>query len=296
MRYASGTAWFDCLQLEEGSTANDYNAIGFSNEWKINENTTVTAQNGSITLEGSAGIYNNAEEQEEETTEATEAEIPTETVFATEVSPNDSVISYDSYGNEIQSAQGYVVRNVKKTYEIGTEPPTVEPVEPTTGESNTEPTGGGSTNEESLGNKYIYQRINVNQKGISFNAVGEAQAKSVPLSNETRTFGIVLNVYYVDGEGKVEAKPETHYQEFNEYTDSNQTIAMAVTPYESDRTVKYVDFAFVYGYNKNSMNIYNAMLNIAPIGFAAAESNTEPTAEPTAEPTTACESTTPCRR
>ena len=53
--------------------------------------------------------------------------------------------------------------------------------------------------ESSLGNKYVYQTVNVNRAGVLFNIVGKAQADSVPLSNETRTFGIALNIYY-DGE------------------------------------------------------------------------------------------------
>ena len=277
LRYASGTAWFDCLQLEQGNTANDYNAIEFSDTWTKNDNTTVTPQNGSISIEGSAGIYNNAEseETEEPTEAATEEAVATTVVEVTETAPNDSVVTYDSYGNEIQSAQGFVNRTVRKTYELGNENTTEEVVETTTEESGTEPAGSGSASGDSLGNKYIYQRLNVNQKGITFNVVGEAQAKSVPLSNENRTFGIALNVYY-DGE----ETPETHYQEFNAYTDSKQTVALAVTPYESEKTVNYVDFAFVYGYNKNTMTVTNAMLNISPIGFASGEqSNTESTEE-----------------
>ena len=47
VKNATGTAWFDCLQLEEGNCANDFNAlqnsdfesnelIGFTNDKKIN--------------------------------------------------------------------------------------------------------------------------------------------------------------------------------------------------------------------------------------------------------------------
>ena len=136
---------------------------------------------------------------------------------------------------------------------------TTEPVTTETTET-TEATSGGETEDETdaLGNKYIYQNVDVNRKGICFNIVGEAQAKSVPLSNETRTFGIELNIYYEN-----DNTPETHYQEFNSNTDKKQTVSLSVYPNDNSKVIDHVAFAFVYGYNKNSMTAYDAMLNIA---------------------------------
>lgn len=61
-----------------------------------------------------------------------------------------------------------------------------------------------------LGNKYIYQNVKVDKAGVSFKINGTAKAESVPLSNENRTFGIALNIYY-----KNNSTPEMHYKEFN---------------------------------------------------------------------------------
>lgn len=53
LRYASGTAWFDCLQLEKGSTASDFNALQNSDfssnsSWKTNENKAISVDNGAV--------------------------------------------------------------------------------------------------------------------------------------------------------------------------------------------------------------------------------------------------------
>ena len=53
----------------------------------------------------------------------------------------------------------------------------------------------------------------------------------------------------------------------------------------SEKIIDHVAFSFVYGYNKNTMTIYNAMLNIAEAGYTVDEETAEPT-EPTAEPVT----------
>ena len=115
-----------------------------------------------------------------------------------------------------------------------------------------------------------------------FNFVGEAQAQSVPLTNENRTFGIALNVYY-DGE----TEPETHYEEFNSYTTKRQTVSLSVTPYDADKVIDHVAVAFVYGYNQNAMNIYSATLNIADTGYSVdTEEPTDATEPSTTEPAT----------
>ena len=266
IRYASGTAWFDCLQLEEGNCANDFNALQNadfeSNDyWLTNENKAISAEDGTVTLNGEAGAYDNAETvedstapTEEETQPATYYETVTETV------PNDSITTYDDYGNVIKTEQGFVTRTVKNAYEVK-----ATDSENSTTTDNSEESVDNSTNEDtvtsgdSFGNKYIYQNVQVGKAGVMFNIVGEAQAKSVPLTNGNRTFGIALNIYY---EGST--TPETHYQEFNSATSHKQTVSMAVTPEKTSEKINYVAFAFVYGNNSNTMTAHSAMLNISP--------------------------------
>ena len=284
LRNASGMAWFDGFQLEEGACANDLNILqnadfSASGSWYTEEDNAADIQNGSVSIGGVAGIYDDAEaeEAEETTVEETTAETTEVTEYVT--SPNDTVITYDSYGNQIQSDRGFVTRLVKKTYELGGEEAT-EATETT--EATEEPTEGDSSqSSDSLGNKYIYQTVNVGRAGVMFNIVGEAKADSVPLTNETRTFGIALNIYY-DGE----TEPETQYQEFNSCTDKRQTVSLSVTPYDTDKVIESVAFAFVYGYNRNTMTVYNAMLNIASTGYSVVEEeSTEATEPATGEPT-----------
>ena len=150
--------------------------------------------------------------------------------------------------------------------------------EPVTTET-TEATSGGETEDETdaLGNKYIYQNVDVNRKGICFNIVGEAQAKSAPLSNETRTFGIALNIYYEN-----ESAPETHYQEFNSNTDKRQTVSLSVYPNDNETVIDHIAFAFVYGYNKNTMTAYSAMLNIASAAISEESETNSGEGEPSA--------------
>lgn len=55
IRYASGTAWLDCLQLEDGGCENDYNALfngAFSSNdyWYNQDNQSISAVNGIVTL------------------------------------------------------------------------------------------------------------------------------------------------------------------------------------------------------------------------------------------------------
>lgn len=195
IRYASGTAWFDCLQLEEGDCANDFNALQNSNfesndYWLTNENKAISAEDGTVTLNGEAGAYDNTETvedstapTEEETQPATYYETVTETV------PNDSITTYDDYGNVIKTEQGFVTRTVKNTYEVETtnseNSTTTDDAEESVDNSTNEDT---ETSGDSFGNKYIYQNVQVGKAGVMFNIVGEAQAKSVPLTNENRTF------------------------------------------------------------------------------------------------------------
>lgn len=274
VRYASGTAWFDCLQLEEGECANNFNALQNGNfeskdYWLTEENKAISVENGTVTIIGTAGAYENAEEVGE-STDSEEEEIQPATYYetVTETAPNDSITTYDDYGNVIKTEQGFVTRTIKKTYEVkSTEPASEESTENPTDSS--EDSGESSDKpDNSLGNKYIYQNVNVDRTGIMFNIVGEAQAKSVPLSNENRTFGIALNIYY-----KGNPIPETHYQEFNAATSHKHTVSMSVIPDDTSTEIDYVAFAFVYGNNENTMTAYTAMLNIASTGYSIDDSS-----------------------
>ena len=269
IRYASGTAWFDCLQLEEGDTASDFNALqnsdfSSSSNWSTNENNTISVQNGTVVLEGTPAVYNDANEEPitpSNNSSSTSASTYTETV--TETQPYDTITTYDDYGNVIKTEQGFVTRTVKKTYEA----------EPEGGLAQT----GASYEEEetettSLGNNYIYQDVNIGRAGVKFNISGEAQANSVPLSNSNRTFGIALNIYY-----QGESVPEMHYKEFNAYTSHKQSVSCVVTPDSLNKVVDHVAFAFVYGYNENSMTISNAMLNVALATYSSFEDTEEET-------------------
>lgn len=282
LRNASGSAWFDCFQLEQGNSVNDYNALlngDFSDNtsWETEAGAAVSVQNGVVTLGGVAGAFDDVQEETVQETTVEAVEPSTYYVEETVTSPNDSVITYDSFGNQIKTERGFVTRTIKKTYEVEA----TDSSEPTTGSPVSEPTAP-TDNGDPLGNKYIYQNVAVGRAGIMFNFVGEAQAQSVPLTNENRTFGIALNVYY-DGE----TEPETHYEEFNSYTTKRQTVALSVTPYDTDKVINHVAVAFVYGYNQNAMNIYSATLNIADTGYSVGtEEPTSATEPSTTEPAT----------
>lgn len=99
-----------------------------------------------------------------------------------------------------------------------------------------------------MGNKYIYQNIKVGRAGVSFKINGTAKSNSVPLSNENRTFGIALNIYYNNS-----STPEFHYQNFSADTDGYQQVSLSVTPEKTNEVVNYIAFAFVYGYNENEI-------------------------------------------
>ena len=267
VKNTTGTAWFDCLQLEEGNCANDFNALQNSdfannNYWFTNDNKSISAKDGIVTLGGKAGLYIEPT-TEESTTQSTNKDIEESTSVKTiDVAVPDSYIyKYDEYGNVINEFHGTVNKKIKKYYFD-------EPIEDTTAEQTetTQPTTSSDDSEIVSGNdnSYIYQNVNVDRAYVSFNLVGEAQARSVPLTNNARSFGIVLKVYY---EGI--NVPEVHYQEFNPYTAQKQTVNLTVTPNSMDKIVDYVSFAFVYNNNSNVMTISNAMLNIigAPIKY-----------------------------
>lgn len=264
IRYASGTAWFDCIQFEEGNCANNFNALQNSDfssndNWLTEENKSISANKGTVTIGGTAGAFDdeNADSSSDDSTDETQPSTYTKTV--TETEPNDSITTYDNYGNAIKSEQGFVVREVKKTYEVESSDTSTDEVGDDTDDS--------TSSSPSLGNKYIYQNVKVDKAGVSFKINGTAKADSVPLSNENRTFGIALNIYY-----KNNSTPEMHYQEFNVNTSKNQQVSLSISPENSDETIDYVAFAFVYGYNENEMTVTNAELNILATGYVTKQS------------------------
>ncbi len=283
VRYASGTAWFDCLQLEEGNCVNDFNALqncDFSNtnNWETSTNSNVTFDDNSVTLQGLAGAYNNVKKNiDVEETTITETEPATYVIEEDEPSSFGNIYTYDQFGNKTKAEQGQIIRRVKKTY-------LVNPIEIPTGDLNNTPepsqTQNNNTITNTLGNKYIYQIVPVNRSNIIFNIVGKAQAKSVPLTNKCRTFGIALNIYYSG-----EISPETHYKEFNNFTDTIQTVELSVCPNHSEKVIDSVAFSFVYSYNVNTMTAYNAMLNIASTAVNVIDENEQEDDEPESEPT-----------
>ena len=258
------TTWFDCLQLEEGETVNDYNALKNSdftnaNNWFDNSNNKFTFTYGRPYIFG-APTYLKMNSDENDTIDSTTENATGTTVkettqsvqSTTVVSEHDVIDTTDAYGNVVKSVEGVYNR----VYEVYSDTDNSEnsgndsDSEDTTSEENTDKTNY-------LSNKYIYQRVNVNAKNVSFVLTGQAQGISVPLSNENRTFGIALNVYY-----QGEDTPESHYQSFNSNTTSVQSVSLSVTPENSEKLVQCVDYAFVYGYNSNTMIPSNAMLKV----------------------------------
>ena len=115
-----------------------------------------------------------------------------------------------------------------------------------------------------------YQNIKVGRAGVSFKINGTAKSNSVPLSNENRTFGIALNIYYNNS-----STPEFHYQNFSANTDGYQQVSLSVTPEKTNEVVNYIAFAFVYGYNENEMTVDNAEVNISPLIQSSEDSKNE---------------------
>ena len=258
------TTWFDCLQLEEGETVNDYNALKNSdftsaNNWFDNSNNKFTFTYGRPYIFGAptylkmnSGENDTIDSTTENATGTTVKETTQSVQSTTVVSEHDVIDTTDAYGNVVKSVEGVYNR----VYEVYSDTDNSEnsgndsDSEDTTSEENTDKTNY-------LSNKYIYQRVNVNAKNVSFVLTGQAQGVSVPLTNENRTFGIALNVYY-----NGEKTPESHYQSFNSNTTSVQSVSLSVTPENSEKLVQCVDYAFVYGYNSNTMIPSNAMLKV----------------------------------
>ena len=275
IRYASGTAWFDCIQFEEGNCANNFNALQNSDfssndNWLTEENKSISANKGTVTIGGTAGAFDdeNADSSSDDSTDETQPSTYTKTV--TETEPNDSITTYDDYGNAVKTEQGYVTRTVKKTYEVEESETTEEVTSPSDTDNSTDDDSDTSSYDNSLGNKYIYQNIKVGRAGVSFKINGTAKSNSVPLSNENRTFGIALNIYYNNS-----STPEFHYQNFSANTDGYQQVSLSVTPEKTNEVVNYIAFAFVYGYNENEMTVDNAEVNISPLIQSSDDSQNE---------------------
>ena len=275
IRYASGTAWFDCIQFEEGNCANNFNALQNSDfssndNWLTEENKSISANNGTVTIGGTAGAFDdeNADSSSDDSTDETQPSTYTKTV--TETEPNDSITTYDNYGNAIKSEQGFVTRTVKKTYEVEENETTEEVTNPSDTDNSADDDSDTSSYDNSLGNKYIYQNVKVGRAGVSFKINGTAKSNSVPLSNENRTFGIALNIYYNNS-----STPEFHYQNFSADTDGYQQVSLSVTPEKTNEVVNYIAFAFVYGYNENEMTVDNAEVNISPLIQSSEDSKNE---------------------
>lgn len=58
----------------------------------------------------------------------------------------------------------------------------------------------------------------------------------------------------------------------NVNTSKNQQVSLSISPENSDETIDYVAFAFVYGYNENEMTVTNAELNILATGYVTKRS------------------------
>ena len=275
IRYASGTAWFDCIQFEEGNCANNFNALQNSDfssndNWLTEENKSISANKGTVTIGGTAGAFDdeNADSSSDDSTDETQPSTYTKTV--TETEPNDSITTYDDYGNAVKTEQGYVTRTVKKIYEVEESETTEEVTNPSDTDNSADDDSDTSSYDNSLGNKYIYQNIKVGRAGVSFKINGTAKSNSVPLSNENRTFGIALNIYYNNS-----STPEFHYQNFSANTDGYQQVSLSVTPEKTNEIVNYIAFAFVYGYNENEMTVDNAEVNISPLIQSSEDSKNE---------------------
>lgn len=263
IRYASGTAWFDCLQLEDGGCANDYNALlngDFSSNdyWYNQENKPISAENGTVTLGGVSGFYNDNITATENATssENKKEELPTSVKTEVKDVPNSYIYKYDDYGNVTNEFHGTVTKKIKKYYLNETATGNSSSDNTSTTESIKDTNTNIDSEQTVLYNKYIKQNVKINRAGVAFCLSGKAKANSAPLTNSSRTFGVAFNIYYTNSQ-----VPETHYQQFNPDTTSEQSICLTVSPNDSETKIDYVSFAFVYGNNVNSMSIYDATLN-----------------------------------
>ena len=189
-------------------------------------------------------------------TDVTTTSKPTETVATVTATEHDVVDTTDAYGNVVKSVEGVYNRvyevvkddedssdadesnNSSNVGDSNNSNNTVESEDTSDNSNNSDTTDEENTDKTNyLSNKYIYQSVNVNAKNVSFVLTGQAQGVSVPLSNENRTFGIALNVYY-----QGEDAPESHYQSFNSNTTSVQSVSLSVTPEEANKMLTLLSF------------------------------------------------------
>ena len=173
---ATGTAYFDCAQLEVGKTVNDYNML----------------RNSSF-----------------------------------DSAKNWSRIALDTAGDGVNTTAGKLHIS-------------------------------GSATE----NRSAYQRVQINRQKTSFTFSAIAQGNSVPLTDETRAFGIKLKIYYSDGT----FSEEIAY--FNTSTSAQQKAsATAMIPEDKkDLTIDYVIYYLIYNNNANSVEFDNCMLTFDETG------------------------------
>ena len=129
----------------------------------------------------------------------------------------------DSNTNDIIQAIGLITANKSLTDHVATD------------NSADNDDSDTSSYDNSLGNKYIYQNVKAVRAGVSFKINGTAKLNSVPLLNESRTFGIALNIYYNNN-----STPEFHYQNFSADTDAYQQVSLSVTPEKTNEIVNYI--------------------------------------------------------
>ena len=109
------TTWFDCLQLEEGETVNDYNALKNSdfsgdNNWVGCESLKSDDSTDSSTscILGVPGLATSNDDKKTENSDKTEnSNVITETKHTTVIKDeHDSVDTTDAYGNVVKSVEG----------------------------------------------------------------------------------------------------------------------------------------------------------------------------------------------
>ena len=179
LRNATGTAWFDCMQLEKGDSVNDYNALSNSDfssasDWKDQNGNAIALNNDKVTLNGLGGEPAQVAETESEDESEPESEYITDETYMvteTETFENDVIEETDTYGHIVSTKQGFVTRTYSRTYGIEpteeteetTEDPTQETTESTTEETTEEPTetttATESESEEDDGHYLIDEEI-----------------------------------------------------------------------------------------------------------------------------------------
>ncbi len=121
-------------------------------------------------------------------------------------------------------------------------------------------TGNGNirVTGEASANKYFYQIVPVNKKGVCFNLFGTLSGYSVP-DNTGRLFALELDICYADG------KHEWQNHLFNSATSSTQSISFVVRP-KRDVAVEHVGFYFISRNQANTATLQNVMMTFDETG------------------------------